>query len=46
MVYERACEDTGCPDYVSPITAVFTASNARVRLAKFLNAVHPSQLLL
>ena len=45
VLYERNCEDTDCPDYVSPITAVFTTSNARVRLIKFMNALHPSQLL-
>ena len=43
--YERNCDITDCADYVSPITAVFTTSNARVRLAKFLRVLHPSQLL-
>ena len=43
--HERNVELTDPPDYVSPITAVFTTSNARVRLAKFLKSLHPSQVL-
>ena len=42
--YQRNKETTDPPDYVSPITAVFTTSNARVRLAKFMKILHPSQL--
>ena len=42
--YERNKETTDPPDYVSPITAVFITSNARVRLAKFMKVLHPSQL--
>ena len=42
--YERNKETTDPPDYVSPMTAVFTTSNARVRLAKFMKVLHPSQL--
>ena len=42
--YERTVEYSDPPDYVSPITAVFTTSNARVRLAKFMKVLHPSQL--
>jgi len=43
--YERNKETTDPPDYVSPITAAFTTANARVRLAKFLKVLHPSELL-
>jgi hypothetical protein len=43
--YERNKETARPPDYVSPITAAFTTANARVRLAKFMKVVHPSQLL-
>ena len=42
--YQRNVETTDPPEYVSPITAVFTTSNARVRLAKFMKVLHPSQL--
>ena len=42
--YIRNGETTDPPDYVSPITAVFTTSNARVRLAKFMRVLHPDQL--
>ncbi len=41
----RNPEFTDAPDYVSPITAVFTTSNARVRLYKFMDMFHPSQSL-
>ena len=42
--YQRNKDTTDTPDYVSPITTVFTTSNARVRLAKFMKVLHPSQL--
>jgi hypothetical protein len=44
VLYERNAVLTDPPDYVSPITAVFTTSNARVRLAKFMKILHPEQL--
>jgi hypothetical protein len=44
VLYERNANLTDPPDYVSPITAVFTTSNARVRLAKFMKILHPEQL--
>jgi len=40
--YQRYIETTDPPEYVSPITAVFTTSNARVLLAKFMKVLHPS----
>ena len=33
------------PEYISEITAVFTTSNARVRLYKMLDLLHSSQLV-
>jgi len=41
--FTRNSAITECPDYVSPITAVFTTANARVRLFRFLNLLHPTQ---
>jgi hypothetical protein len=45
VIYERNPEYSNPPADVSPITAVFTTSNARVRLWKFISYLHPSQLL-
>ena len=45
VIYERNPEYSNPPAYVSHITAVFTTSNARVRLWKFISYLHPSQLL-
>ena len=42
--YQRNTETITPPEYVSPITAVFTTSTALVRLAKFMKVLHPSQL--
>ena len=44
IIHERNIETTDPPEYVSHITAVFTTSNARLRLAKFMKVLHPSQL--
>jgi len=43
--HSRNPEYTDPADYISPITGVFTTSNARVRLYRFLDLLHPSQLL-
>ena len=42
--YQRNKESTDPPDCVPPITAVFTISNARVRLATFMKVLDPSEL--
>ena len=33
--FTRNSDTTECPDYVSPITAIFTTAHARVRLFRF-----------
>ena len=42
-MFTRSASITECPDYVSPITAVFTTTNARVRLFRILNLLHHTQ---
>ena len=44
----RFCEDSDKSieaDYISEITAIFTTSNARMRLYDFLSWMHPTQLI-
>lgn len=45
MHYARNTETPEPPDYVSPIAAACITAHAKVRLAKFLTVLQPSQVL-